>query len=82
MGKPFNSELQQLRTTVRWADSQDVKSLREFLYQNDTSTPMVCVGSGGSLSACHYAAYLYKQRNGVLAEAMTPLQLMYSGRAV
>lgn len=82
MGKPFNSELQQLRTTVQWADSQDVKSLRGFLYQNDTSTPMVCVGSGGSLSACHYAAYLYKQRNGVLAEAMTPLQLMCSGAEV
>ena len=76
MGKPFNSELQQLEKTVRWADLQDVKSLRGFLCQRDTSIPMLCIGSGGSLSACNYAAYLYKQRNGVLAEAMTPLQLM------
>lgn len=79
MGKPFNSELQQLEKTVRWADLQDVKSLRQFLCQRDTSIPMVCIGSGGSLSACNYASYLYKQHNGVLAEAMTPLQLMYSG---
>ena len=82
MGKPFNSELQQLGKTVRWADSQDVKSLHEFLYQKDPTVPMVCIGSGGSFSACHYAAYLYKRRNGVLAEAMTPLQLMYSGAEV
>lgn len=82
MGKPFVSELRQLSKTVQWADSQDVKSLREFLYQGDTSIPMVCIGSGGSFSACHYAAYLYKQRNGVLAEAMTPLQLMFSGKEV
>lgn len=82
MGKPFNSELQQLEKTVRWADLQDVKSLREFLCQRDISIPMVCIGSGGSLSACNYASYLYKQHNGVLAEAMTPLQLMYSGAEV
>ena len=82
MGKPFNSELKHLRATVQWADSQDVKSLQEFLFQNDTSRPMVCIGSGGSLSACYFAAHLYKQRNGVLAEAMTPLQLMCSGREV
>lgn len=82
MGKPFNSELQQLEQTVRWADLQDVKSLRGFLCQRDTSIPMLCIGSGGSLSACNYAAYLYKRRNGVLAEAMTPLQLMCSGAEV
>ena len=42
----------------------------------------MCIGSGGSLSACHYAVLLNLQRNGMLAQAMTPLQLMYSGREV
>lgn len=82
MGKPFNSELKLLKKTVQWADSQDVQSLHEFLYQKDTSAPMVCIGSGGSSSACNYAALLYKRRNGVLSSAMTPLELMYSGREI
>lgn len=82
MGKPFNSELEKLHDTIRWAEEQDVSILSEFLFVENRQTPLVCVGSGGSLSACHYAAQLYQQRNGVLAEAMTPLQLMYSGRKI
>ncbi|MBQ6179814.1 MAG: HAD hydrolase family protein [Bacteroidales bacterium] len=82
MGKPFNSELEKLHDTIRWAEEQDVSILSEFLFVENRQTPLVCVGSGGSLSACHYAAQLYQQRNGVLAEAMTPLQLMYSGREI
>lgn len=82
MGKPFNSELEKLHDTIRWAEEQDVSVLSEFLFVESRQTPLVCVGSGGSLSACHYAAQLYQQRNGVLAEAMTPLQLMYSGREI
>lgn len=82
MGKPFNSELEKLAGTIKWAEKQDVTSLSKFLFSENRQTPLVCIGSGGSLSACHYAAMLYKQRNGVLAEAMTPLQLMYSGREI
>lgn len=82
MGKPFNSELNNIPDTIKWAEGQDVTKLSKFLFEEDKQTPLVCIGSGGSLSACHYAAMLYKQRNGVLAEAMTPLQLMYSGREI
>lgn len=82
MGKPFNSELEKIPSTIRWAEEQDVLLLYRFLFAEDRQTPLVCVGSGGSLSACHYAAMLYKQRNGVLAQAMTPLQLMYSGKDI
>lgn len=82
MGKPFNSELEILPCTVEWAEKQDVTSLSKFLFAEDKQIPLVCIGSGGSLSACHFAAQLYQRRNGVLAEAMTPLQLMYSGREI
>lgn len=82
MGKPFNSELEKLADTIEWAERQDVTRLSKFLFAEDKQTPLVCIGSGGSLSACHYAAMLYKQRNGVMAEAMTPLQLMYSGKEI
>lgn len=82
MGKPFKEELEKLSDTIRWAEKQDVASLAKFLFAEDKRVPLVCIGSGGSLSACHYAAMLYRQRNGVLAEAMTPLQLMYAGRDI
>lgn len=82
MGKPFKGELNKLSETIQWAEKQDVTLLSKYLFEEDRHIPLVCIGSGGSLSACHYAAMLYKQRNGVLAQAMTPLQLMYSGREI
>lgn len=82
MGKPFNSELEIISDTIKWAEEQDTSLLSKYLFAENRQTPLVCIGSGGSLSACHYAAMLYKQRNGVLAQAMTPLQLMYSGREI
>ena len=82
MGKPFKEELEKLLETIRWAEQQDVTRLARFLFAENKQTPLVCIGSGGSLSACHYAAQLYQQRNGVLAQAMTPLQLMYAGHNI
>jgi len=82
MGKPFNSELEKLQDTIKWAEKQDVTRFAKFLFANDKRVPLVCIGSGGSLSACHFAAQLSQLRNGVLAEAMTPLQLMYAGRDI
>ena len=82
MGKPFKGELEKLSSTIKWAEKQDVKLLAKFLFEENKETPLVCIGSGGSFSACHYAAQLYQQRNGVLAQAMTPLQLMYAGRDI
>lgn len=82
MGKPFNSELEKLQDTIKWAEKQDVTRLAKFLFADDKRVPLVCIGSGGSLSACHFAAQLSQQRNGVLAEAMTPLQLMYAGKDI
>ena len=82
MGKPFKGELKKLSETIRWAEQQDVTHLARFLFAEDKQIPLVCIGSGGSLSACHYAVLLYQQCNGVLAQAMTPLQLMYAGHNI
>lgn len=81
MGKPFKGELEKLSGTIKWAEKQDVTALRSFFSVN-AGTPLICIGSGGSYSAASYAAQLYLQRNGVLAQAMTPLQLMYAGRDI
>ena len=82
MGKPFNNELRMLKSTIEWAERQDVTCLTEFLFRQGTQHSLICVGSGGSFSACHYAAQLSKLQNGVLSTAMTPLELMYSGRDI
>ena len=82
MGKPFKGELKKLSETIRWAEQQDVTHLAWFLFAENKQIPLVCIGSGGSLSACHYAVLLYQQCNGVLAQAMTPLQLMYAGHNI
>lgn len=79
MGKPFKVELKKLSETVRWAEQQDVTRIARFLFAENKHIPLVCIGSGGSFSACHYAVQLYQHCNGVLAQAMTPLQLMYAG---
>lgn len=79
MGKPFCSELKLLQSTLYWADNQDITSIADYLYNKDISSPLICIGSGGSFSACSYASLLYRLKNGVLATGMTPLELMYSG---
>lgn len=82
MGKPFKGELRLISEIIRWAEQQDVTRLARFLFAENKQIPLVCIGSGGSLSACHYAAQLYQQYNGVMAKAMSPLQLMYSGQEI
>lgn len=71
MGKPFNSELEKLAGTIKWAEEQDVSALRSFFSVN-AGTPLICIGSGGSFSAASYASMLYKQMCGI-AVPMTPL---------
>lgn len=71
MGRPFASELTELETTYAWAVSHDVALLRELL--RCASGPLLAVGSGGSLTAASYAAFLHEEAHGYLARAATPL---------
>jgi fructoselysine-6-P-deglycase FrlB-like protein len=71
MGRPFASELAELKTTYAWAISHDVGPLRELL--RGASGPLLAVGSGGSLTAASYAAFLHEETHGYLARAATPL---------
>lgn len=80
MGKPFESELKKLKTTYQWASQQSVDEIWEELFTNNNK-PMFIVGSGGSLSACHYLASLYQEK-GMMAKAITPLELFYSKQAL
>lgn len=76
MGKPFKKEIEESFATIEWALKQDVDYLNKRIFQ-DTTRPLLIIGSGGSLSACHFAASIY-QNLGNVAKAITPLDLYYS----
>lgn len=80
MGKPFKIELLSIEKTIEWAAVQDISILRDFFEQN-SSLPLLSIGSGGSLSACHYACLLYENSYSV-SKALTPLDLVYSKKVV
>lgn len=75
MGKPFMSELRQLEATYSAALAMDTSSLDAAL-SVASRYPLVAVGSGGSLSAAHFACYLHQRLTGRLAKALTPLEIL------
>jgi haloacid dehalogenase-like hydrolase len=75
MGKPFLVELSHLGETYAWTLDQDVSSLTDF-FRSALDRPILAVGSGGSLSAASYAAFLHEQIAGFPSEALTPMRFV------
>jgi len=76
LGKPYYKELAALAETYAWAVAADVAPLSGAVARA-TRHPLICVGSGGSLTAAHFAAALHSG-GGQLAKAMTPLEAVAS----
>ncbi|WP_163399420.1 hypothetical protein [Flavobacterium fluviatile] len=76
MGKPFKSELRSINQVFEWACKLDLSNLTTEI-DILKKYPMLVVGSGGSLSACHFVARLH-QSLGQIGKAITPLELFYS----
>lgn len=74
MGKPYQSELDLIPTTIDWALKQDISGLRHTLLHELGPYNMVAIGSGGSLVAAEYAALLHESATGYLARSATPLE--------
>tara|TARA_R110002072_G_scaffold287464_4_gene453134 strand:- start:7079 stop:8980 length:1902 start_codon:yes stop_codon:yes gene_type:complete len=72
MGKPFKSELLNLKDTYKWAMNLEIDLLKNAFSNFDS--PIYFVGSGGSLSACYFGVTLAEQK-GIFAKAITPLEL-------
>jgi hydroxymethylpyrimidine pyrophosphatase-like HAD family hydrolase len=79
MGKPFGGELSLLKKTVDWTNKLDLDHLKTYL--GKLPSPIYVVGSGGSLSACHYAVSLFND-HGKFARAVTPLELFFSEKTI
>ncbi|RUL89465.1 sucrose-6-phosphate hydrolase [Tautonia sociabilis] len=77
MGKPYEGELEVLSRTYEWALQAEVGDL-EAAVRRLSKDPLIVVGSGGSLTAAHFACYLHSLFTGRLARAMTPYELLSS----
>ena len=73
MGKPYQSELLSLPHTYEWAVNHDLGTL-SWLKEELAGCGLYSVGSGGSLSAAAYGAYLHDISCGGFGSALTPLE--------
>jgi hypothetical protein len=73
MGKPYQFELQSLPQTYEWALKRNLASLSR-LKEDLAGFSLYSIGSGGSLSAAAYGAYLHGIGCGGLSVALTPLE--------
>jgi hypothetical protein len=72
VGKPYKLELGQLDATFRWALDLDLSNFSEEVKKADDS-PLLAIGSGGSLSTACLIAALEQQRGGNFASFDSPL---------
>jgi len=75
VGKPFLSEVLELDATYSAVLAMDVSALQAAVAKS-ANCPLVAVGSGGSLSAAHFACQLHERFTGLLARACTPLGVL------
>lgn len=78
MGKPFQSELDQLAGTIEWVSDAVLPQIKPQVI--DRSLPAFCIGSGGSQSAADFLARLIRASGG-FAWATTPLEYLHLGSA-
>ncbi|MGE3341871.1 MAG: sucrose-6-phosphate hydrolase [Vicinamibacterales bacterium] len=72
MGKPYEAELACLGDTYRWGLHVGIESLVAAI-RRAVRSPLISVGSGGSLSVAEFAAMLHRNLGGQPAFAQTPL---------
>lgn len=74
MGKPYANEISDLSATFRFAAAAPIDALARAV-KAAAAGPLIAVGSGGSLSAAHFATTLHQSVCGQVAKAMTPLEV-------
>lgn len=75
MGRPYAEELTRLGATYDWAQSVDTADLIRRV-EALRARPLLVVGSGGSVSACHFAARLHETHARLPARVLTPLEFV------
>jgi fructoselysine-6-P-deglycase FrlB-like protein len=75
MGRPYVDELATLGDTFGYALAAEIADLKQGVDEL-RSRPLIVIGSGGSVSACHVAARLHVSIARLPARVMTPLEFM------
>lgn len=78
MGKAYSEEIASLAGTLSWAAVESVEPLVAALSPS-FGRPLVAVGSGGSLTACHVMAMLHRRLARQPARVCTPLAFLQEG---
>ena len=73
MAKPYASEMSLLADTFSWAMATDITLLRKAVKTAGLS-PLLAIGSGGSLTAAQALASIHRRCTGYLAGVATPLE--------
>lgn len=73
MGKPFETELLSIKSTLAWALEQKTDDLKRVIISG-ANKPFYIIGSGGSFSSCCFVADLL-QYHGFFAKPITPLAI-------
>lgn len=73
MARPYTSEMSHLANTFAWAMACDVTPLRKAVKTAGLS-PLLAIGSGGSLTAAHALVSLHQRYTGYLSSVATPLE--------
>jgi fructoselysine-6-P-deglycase FrlB-like protein/trehalose-6-phosphatase len=72
MAKPYASEMARLAETFAWAGTADIMALRNAVRTAGLS-PLVAIGSGGSLTAAHALAAIHRRAAHQVTAVATPL---------
>ena len=75
MAKPYAAEMSKLADTLAWTATADIAPLREAVRMAGFS-PLLGVGSGGSLTAAHALAGMHQRWTGRIAAVATPLEVL------
>ncbi len=75
MGRPYNDEVEELGATYADTLLTDITELSRTV-REQRARPLILIGSGGSLTACHFAARLHETVGRLPARVLTPLEFL------
>lgn len=73
MAKPYITEISKLADTFAWAMASDIAPLR-LAVKTAGLSPLLAIGSGGSLTAAHALASLHRRCTEQMSAVATPLE--------
>ncbi|MFN7981121.1 MAG: hypothetical protein U0Q11_04635 [Vicinamibacterales bacterium] len=75
MGRPYKSELAAVPHTLEWATTADISGMARIV-ETIASRPLLVIGSGGSVTACHLIAKLQSEHPRQPVRVLTPYEFL------